>query len=33
MRLLAAALQSRGGRVTPSFAPEGFVASIQLPAA
>jgi PAS domain S-box-containing protein len=31
-RLLATALQSRGGLVTPSFAPEGFVARIEMPA-
>lgn len=32
MRLLATVLQSRGGLVTPSFAPEGFVARIEMPA-
>lgn len=30
-RLLATALQNRGGRVTPSFAPEGFSARIEIP--
>ena len=32
MRLLATVLQSRGGLVTPSFAPEGFTACIRMPA-
>ena len=32
-RLLATVLQNHGGRVTPSFAPEGFFARIEMPAA
>lgn len=33
MRLVATVLQGRGGRVTPTFAPDGFIARIEMPAA